>query len=149
MLAHECPGKAATAAPAYLEHIEQGLDRAAAEKARQTRLEAIRTAKPSYGGDPIREYQHQAQRLLAKYGERADLSRLDWMIATDMAKFGRFAAQDIERAIREASPNLESRKAGHIEDYARRTAQKAWNTPEVQAHQAQRDRDRGGYGFSR
>ena len=150
VLAHDCPGKAATAAPAYLEHIEQGLDRTAAEKERQRRLEAIRTAKPGYGGDPIREYQHQAQRLLAKYGEGTDLSRLDWMIATDMAKSGRFAAQDIEHAIRETSPKLESRKAGHIEDYARRTTEKAWNAPEVQAHrQERRGRDRGGSGWSR
>ena len=99
MLAHDCPGKAATAAPAYLERIEQGLDRTAAEKECQTRLEAIRTAEPGYGGDPIREYQHQAQRLLAKYGEGADFSRLDWMIATDMAKSGRFAPADIERGL--------------------------------------------------
>ena len=153
VLAHDCLDKAATAAPAYLEHIEQGLDRTAAEKERQARLEAIKTAKPGYGGDPIHEYQHQAQRLLAKYGEGADLSRMDWMIATDMAKSRRFTVQDIERAIRKASPNLENRKAGHIEDYARRTAEKAWNAPEVQAHrqerQAQRGCDRGGYGFSR
>ena len=38
-----------------------------------------------------------------------------------------------------------SRKVGHIEDYAKRTAEKAWAAPEVQAHrqeqvrQAQRD----------
>ncbi len=68
------------------------------------------------------------------------------MIATDMAKSGRFTFADIERGICEASPNLESRKAGHIEEYARRMAEKAWRAPEVQAHrqerQAQRDRAR-------
>jgi hypothetical protein len=77
------------------------------------------------------------------------------MIATDMAKSGRFTAQDIERSLCECSPHVESRKAGHVEDYARRTAEKAWNAPEVQAHrqeqekgrQAQRDRD--GPGWSR
>ncbi|WP_442905272.1 hypothetical protein [Janthinobacterium sp. CG3] len=56
---------------------------------------------------------------------------MDWMIAQDMAKGGRFTVQDIEKGIRECSPNVESRKAGHIEDYARRTAEKAWNAPEV------------------
>ena len=155
VLAHDCPGKAATAAPAYLERIEQGLDKAEAQKERQKRLEALQTAKPGYGShDPIREYQRQAQRLMAKYGDGADLSRMDWMIAQDMAKGGRFTVQDIEKGIRECSPNVESRKAGHTEDYARRTAEKAWSAPEVQqyrqeqaqeqARQAKRDRDSPG-----
>ncbi|SIR91892.1 RepB DNA-primase [Janthinobacterium sp. TND4EL3] len=152
VLAHECTGKAATAAPALLERVEQGLDKAGAQKERQKRLEAIQAAKPGYGSyDPTREYQRQAQRLMAKYGDDADLSRMDWMIAQDMAKGGRFTVQDIEKGIRECSPNVESRKAGHIEDYARRTAEKAWNAPEVTQHrqeQAQEEareakRDRG------
>lgn len=158
VLAHDCPGKAARAAPAYLERIEQHLDRAAAQQEREKRLAALETAKPGgYGShyDPVKEYQRQAQRLMQRYGKEADFSRLDWMIATDMAKSGRFTAQDIERGIRECSPHVESRKAGHVEDYARRTAQKAWNAPEVQAHrqererQAQRSRDRDGPGWSR
>jgi hypothetical protein len=74
-----------------------------------------------------------------------------------MAKSGRFTVQDIEKGIRECSPNVESRKAGHVEDYARRTAAKAWAAPEVQAHrqeqdrkrQAQRSRDREDRGLSR
>jgi hypothetical protein len=48
-------------------------------------------------------------------------------------------------------------KTGHVEDYARRTAEKAWAAPEVQAHrhqqereiQAKRSRDRDGPGMSR
>lgn len=59
--------------------------------------------------------------------------------------------------IRECSPHVESRKAGHVEDYARRTVANAWAAPEVQAHrqeqererQAQRGRDRDGPGMSR
>lgn len=158
VLAHDCPGKAATAAPAYLERIEQGLDKAETQKERQKRLEALQTAKPGYGShDPIREYQRQAQRLVTKYGDGADLSRMDWMIAQDMAKSGRFTVQDIEKGIRECSPNVESRKAGHTEDYAKRTAANAWQSPEVQQHrqeqaqerQAQRGRDRDSPGMSR
>jgi len=142
VLAHDCPGKAATAAPAYLERIEQGLDKAEARRERQKRLEALQTAKPGYGGhDPIREYQKQAQRLLGRFGDGADLSRMDWMIATDMAKGGRFTVQDIEKGIRECSPNVESRKAGHTEDYAKRTAEKAWAAPEVQQHRQEQARE--------
>lgn len=146
VLAHDCPGKAAPAAPAFLERIEQGLDKAEAQKERETRLEAIKEVKTGYKTyDPVREYQRQAQRLITKYGDKSDLSRMDWMIATDMAKSGNWTQQEVEKGIREASPALESRKTGHIEDYAKRTAEKAWAAPEVQAHrqeqarQAQRD----------
>ena len=143
VLAHECPGKAATAAPALLERVEQGLDRAGAQKERERRLEALQVAKPGYGGyDPTKEYQRQAQRLMAKYGDGTDLSRMDWMIAQDMAKGGRFTKQDIEKGIRECSPNVESRKAGHIEDYARRTAEKAWNAPETQQYRQEQAKEK-------
>ena len=156
VLAHDCPGKAARAAPALLEHIEQGLDRVGAQKERQRRLNALQVAKPGHGShDPVREYQRQAQRLMGRYGDGADLSRMDWMIAQDMAKSGRFTVQDIEKGIRECSPHVESRKAGHIEDYARRTAEKAWNAPEVTQHRQDQEqvrqakRDRGGPDWSR
>lgn len=142
VLAHDCPGKAATAAPAYLERIEQGLDRVEAQKERETRLgaiQAVSTGHKTY--DPVREYQRQAQRLLTKYGDKADLSRMDWMIATDMAKSGNWTQQDVEKGIREASPALESRKTGHIEDYARRTAANAWAAPEVQQHRQEQARE--------
>ncbi len=119
VLAHECPGKVATSAPAYLQRIEQGLDKQAAQQEREMRLEVLETAKPGgYGShyDPVKEYQRQAQRLMQRYGKDADFSRLDWMIATDMAKSGRYTAQDIEKGIRECSPHVESRKAGHVEN---------------------------------
>lgn len=158
VLAHGCPGWPAPAAPKYLERVEEGLDKAQVQKERQKRMEMLQGPQMGQGAhDPLREYQKQAKRLLERFGKGADLSRMDWMIATDMAKSGRFTAQDIERGIRECSPNVESRKAGHIEDYAKRTAKNAWADPEVQAHhqeqakeqarQAKRDRD--GPGMSR
>jgi hypothetical protein len=159
VLAHDCPGKAATAAPAYLKRIGQGLDRVEAQKERQSRFNALEGYKsPGHGwtSDPGHEYRKQAQRLMQRYGKEADFSRLDWMIATDMAKSGRFSAEGIATAIGQHSPQVESRKAGHIEDYAKRTAANAWQSPEVQQHrqeqaqeqarQAKRDRDSPGMG---
>lgn len=138
VLAHDCPGSSASAAPAYLAHIGQAIDKAQAKKEREKRLETLQGRKMGYGAsDPVQEYQKQAQRLLERFGATADLSRMDWMIATDMAKSGRFNVQDIEKGIRECSPNVESRKAGHIEDYAKRTAEKAWAAPEVQQERQQ------------
>ena len=153
VLAHDCPGKAAISAPALLERIEQGIDRDKAEKERQSRLKALEGYKsPGHGwaSDPGHEYRRQARRLMQRYGKEADFSRLDWMIATDMAKGGRFSVEGIATAIGQHSPQVESRKAGHVEDYAKRTAEKAWAAPEVQQHrqaeerQAQRGRDAPG-----
>ena len=143
VLAHDCPGRVATAAPAYLERLEQGLDRAEVQKERQKRLEALQGAPMGQGvHNPLREYQKQSQRLLTRFGEGADLSRMDWMIATEMAKSGRFTVQDIAAGIRACSPNVESRKAGHTEDYARRTAEKAWSAPEVLQHRQEQAQER-------
>lgn len=153
VLAQDCPGKAAKRAQELLKAVGDGLARAEAEKARSARLEALEGYKsPGYGWgtDPGHEYQRQAQRLMQRYGKQVDFSRLDWMIATDMAKSGRFSAEGIAQAIEQHSPEVATRKAGHVEDYAKRTAEKAWTAPEVQAHrqeqqaeqarQAKRDR---------
>ena len=139
VLAHDCPGNTASAAPAYLAHIGQARDKHQAKKEREKRLETLQGRKMGYGAsDPVQEYQKQAQRLLARFGADADLSRMDWMIATDMAQSGRFSVQAIEKSIRECSPNVESRKVGHLEDYAKRTAEKAWAAPEVQQEREQK-----------
>lgn len=153
VLAQDCPGKAAKRAQELLKVVGDGLARAEAEKARSARLEALEGYRsPGYGWrtDPGHEYQRQAQRLMQRYGKQVDFSRLDWMIATDMAKSGRFSAEGIAQAIEQHSPEVASRKVGHVEDYAKRTAEKAWAAPEVQAHrqeqqaeqarQAKRDR---------
>jgi hypothetical protein len=137
VLAHACPGMIARAAPAYLEQIAQGMDKEAEEQERRERRDALQSARPGAGRNPIQEYQRQAQRLMGQYGADADLSRVDWMIATDMAKSGRFTLQDIAAGIRECSPNVDRRKAGHIEDYATRTAAKAWSDPGVRQHREQ------------
>ena len=145
VLAHDCPGKVAAVAPAFLERLEQALDQAAAREERHRRMEAIRTAELGDGmqHDPVHEYRRQAQRLIGRYGYETDLPKMDGMIAADMARGGRFTQDDIERGIREGSPNVESRKAGHMVEYAKQTAEKAWTAPEVQQQQREeRERER-------
>ena len=127
VLARDCNGQVAAAAPAYLVTIERALDAVAARQERARRLQAIGAATARVGGhDPLGKYRRQAQQLIVKYGSGADLARMDWMIAVDMAKSGRFTERDIEQGIAHGSPNVQSRQAVHLEDYARRTAQKAW-----------------------
>ncbi len=146
VLARACPGTVALAASAYLGKVMQSLEQDAAELELRKRLDAIESIRPVSAADPVQEYRRQAKRLLAQYGAEADLSRVDWMIAIGMAKSGRFAMPDIQRAIEEGSPNVDSRKSGHVEDYAKRTAERAWaeagNAPArpTQPRQAQRDR---------
>ena len=142
VLARDCNGQVATAAPAYLVTIEQALDAVAARQERARRLESIRVATARVGGhDPLGEYRRQAQQLIIKYGAGADLARMDWMIAVDMAKSGRFTEKDIERGSARGTPNVQSRKAVQVEDYALRTAQKAWDAPEVVRQRQERQRE--------
>jgi hypothetical protein len=145
VLAHDCPGQVAAEAPRLLLAVGQALEQAGAERERARRLEALRTAPAErlwgHGqADPVREYQRQARRLLELYGSGADLSRVDWMIAQGMAKSGRFTVGQIEQGLREGSPNVESRKVGHVDNYAQSTALKAWVSPEVQAYREEQAR---------
>ena len=143
VLAHGCPGTVAAMGPALVRQIADALEPEAVRHDRRQSIEAIEAAPPS-GADPVAEYRRQAQRLLRQYGPKADLSRVDWMAATAMARSGRFGQADIARAIEQASPNVDSRKAGHVSDYARRTAEKAWaegaTGASIEAGQAQRAR---------
>lgn len=53
-----------------------------------------------------------------------DWSRMDFMIAQEMAQ-AHLSPERIAQAIREGSPNLQSRKKGHLDDYLSRTIRKA------------------------
>lgn len=136
VLVREAAGRVAVAAGELLQRIQSGLDEIAQQKEARERHDAIANYRsPGYGwmSDPIHEYRRRAQELMKRYGEAADTSRIDWMVAKSMASSGKFSAEGIEKAIRECSPNIENRKKGHEDDYARRTAQKAWELPEVRA----------------
>lgn len=136
------------------------LDRQAVQQAQKDRLtaiytEAVQNAAPRGRQtplDPVAEYRRQAQVLATRYGPAPDWSKLDWMIAKSMVASGQYDANAVERAILGGSPNIRTRKPGHLEDYARRTATKAWQDPYTQtqrearmrAQQQERaDRDRG------
>ena len=134
-----------------LAQLDQRLDARAAGQEQQTRRALIDTWQsppgwPSWGRrQPVDEYRRQAQALQARY-PAPDWSKLDWMIATAMAGSGRYTLAEITQALVDGSPNLATRKAGHLEDYAQRTVEKAWQDPAVQAQQAQhraRQEDRG------
>jgi hypothetical protein len=66
----------------------------------------------------------------------SDPNRCDFSAAIRLAAAG-YEPETIRQAVRAASPNLEERKRGHVEDYVRRTVDAA-----VQAHERRVERER-------
>lgn len=71
----------------------------------------------------------------------SDPSRCDFGAALHLADRG-FNADAIAYAIRTASPRIEERKRGHVQDYAERTAESALRA-HSRALQRDPDRERG------
>ena len=152
VLAKDCNGRVATAAPTYLQHIEKELDALALRRERARRLEVIREqVRPERGDkDPGREYRWLAQRRISNYGDSGgDLAAMDLGIAKDMAKDKRFTVDDIAAGIAAGTPNVQSLEFAHGQEYAWRLGQEAWKAPEVvrarqeRELQARREQERG------
>ena len=149
VLLREWSGQVMAKARELLEKVDRFLDVQDARQEQQTRLTAISTGhtqrQPSRGlAAPLADYQRQAQVLQTRY-VNPDWSKLDWMIAKAMVVAG-YTVQDVESAILVGSPNIQTRKPGHLEDYAHRTATNAWNDPDAQAqraHNLTKPHDRG------
>lgn len=62
--------------------------------------------------------------LMKKYGSDYQGSHADWMITLKMLSRG-YSEDDIKVAMREASPDIETRKAGHVDHYIDLTISKA------------------------
>jgi hypothetical protein len=142
VLLREWSGQVMAQAEVVLAKLEQFLDARAIRQEQDTRREEIDTWEAPPGWPmrakrpPLDEYRRQAQVLQARYPD-PDWSKLDWMIAKTMAGSGDYTIPEITQAIVQGSPNLVTRKPGHLEDYAQRTAEKAWQDPAVQAQRAQ------------
>lgn len=141
VLLREWSGQVMTKAHDLLGQVDRFLDQQAVQKAQNERLMAIYTGTspkgPSRGvSAALATYQQQARTLMERYAH-PDWSKLDWMIAKTLVASGRFEVDAIAQALLAGSPNIQTRKAGHLEDYAWRTAQKAWQDPQAQAQRAQ------------
>ena len=94
----------------------------------QKRLLAVRGARAVHAGDllqPADFYQQELAGLMKRFGPQIDLSLADWTIGKRMAEQG-YSAEHVMAAILEASPDLASRKSGHVEDYTTRTVSKLY-----------------------
>ena len=139
VLCHEASGKQASRGAELAQRAQQTVIERQAQAERENRLRAAKNASERvYGHDPVKEYQRQLKRLTERYAHM-DYSRADYMICTDMAKQG-YSAEQLEKALEQASPELPTRKAGHELDYCQRTVRAAIASPEVQKHLEKRTR---------
>jgi hypothetical protein len=73
----------------------------------------------------------QFQRAIAKFGSGLDLSRTDYSVSRNLLQMG--ATEDqVRRALPDISPDIQTRKAGHVADYIDRTVSRAYaSLPEL------------------
>ena len=149
ILAHECAGAVAPESIRYLKFIEKNIEEEKNKLEKARRMKAIEAARDSREktiqgrkNPPATEFQMQCQPWLLKFGDNADLSRVDFASAKAMAQQG-YSEKEIVNAILKASPNLLTRKEGHFEDYAIRTAGNAAADPDVvhAVHAEQQERE--------
>lgn len=142
VLCHEASGKQASNGHQLVLTGEKALLEREVAIDKEMRLRAVRMAKDAGNRrDPTLTYQLSMKGLLERYGDQwkaknkgeIDYSRLDFMISKEMAKRG-YSAQDLEKALNNASPELPTRKAGHEQDYVRRTVEATFRHEEVKKH---------------
>ena len=122
VLAHACKPHLAERRFFALSEAQKMLERTNAPKTLQSSSEGAKNASEGISTtkvNPIEFYRQNLAQLLKRY-QKPDYSRLDWMIATSMVAKG-FTDEQIAEALRAASPDLEKRKKGHVENYISRT----------------------------
>lgn len=141
---HEHGGAIASRAEALVERGEE----LAGETKRQQRIETINLinkdrsyAKNSVERDFSRLYAENHHRLKEN---QADTSRVDWATVKDLLKMGH-DPENVKQALFERSPDIATRKDGHVQDYVDRTIENALKEPDVKQSlfELERSRDLG------
>ena len=106
---------------------------------RKKRFSAIENARDYLGhsSSPAQFYQTEAKKIMKRY-PIPDVSYMDHMICKTMVE-RHFGGSQIEQALFEASPDIEGRKSGHVEDYIKRTIAKAKAAAELQRQLQQQE----------
>nr|WP_290124174.1 DNA-primase RepB domain-containing protein [Shigella sonnei] len=157
VLLRESKGKTATAGPALVQQAGQQIEQAQRQQEKARRLASLELPERQlsrHRRTALDEYRSEMAGLVKRYGD--DLSKCDFIAAQKLASRGR-SAEEIGKAMAEASPALAERKPGHEADYIERTVSKVMGLPSVQLARAelaqapaprQRGMDRGGPDFS-
>uniref|UniRef100_UPI0009361821 DNA-primase RepB domain-containing protein n=1 Tax=Scytonema sp. HK-05 TaxID=1137095 RepID=UPI0009361821 len=123
VLADRCNGKIATKAEELVLEAHQKVKEA--HENTLARVVAQPPLDPSVRADfrhidPIQYATAQYQRLSKRYANNFDDSKADFIITCDLLRIG-ITENIIKNTLKKTSPNLETRKIGHIEDYLDRT----------------------------
>ena len=113
VLVRQAPGRVAAAAASLVRAAKEYLARGPAPKPPRPQ-----TRRPQGGAprqDPVAAFRRARARL-----DEQDPSRADFVAGLILARRG-YSAEQIGAVIEAASPELASRKAGHIEDYVEHT----------------------------
>jgi hypothetical protein len=122
VLARDTSGKVATKGPELITQAQEHIQERARELEVSKRLEAMQqagTRKYAHTG-VVDAYQREAWQLASSY-ENPDWSRVDFAVTKKLAMSGRFTADELSQAIKTASPLIDQRHQGQVEDYANRT----------------------------
>jgi hypothetical protein len=124
VLARDTNGKEAIHGPALLFQAQDRIQERTRQAEVTKRLDAMQEAgKRMYPGSHIVDiYRREAWQLASKY-ETPDWSRIDYTVTKKLATSGRFTAEELTHVIRTASPMIDERHQGQVEDYAKRTLQ--------------------------
>ena len=126
VLLHAAVGRLAPAAAALLADARARLEAVVADDGGIAPEAFSRPEGAAVSVSPLgRLYQREVARLVPRY-PALDPSRIDWMIVVALAR--RFPDADdaaLGQAMREGSPRLGERKAGHVDDYVTRTVARA------------------------
>lgn len=139
VLAHECNGRIALEAEKLTLEAREFLLATHIAKIKKTPSKCHLNGNEGHlKTDPVTFFQKAAASIQEEFKSETDFSRLDWMIARQMIYAG-FDKEKIIHALEEASPELETRKSGHVTDYVHRTVSKAFDAValEQQEHQNQ------------
>ena len=133
VLLRESKGKAATAGPELVQQAGQQIEQAERQQEKARRLASLDLPEQQPGRrhrrTALEEYRSEMAGLVKRYGD--DLSKCDFIAAQKLASRGR-SAEEIGKAMAEASPALAERKPGHEADYIERTVTKVMGLPSVQ-----------------
>jgi hypothetical protein len=122
VLARDTNGKEAIKGPELIQQAQEHIRERARQAEISKRLEAMQEAgtRRYAHSNVIDAYQREAWQLASKY-EKPDWSRVDFAVTKKLAMSGRFTADELTHAIRTASPLIDERHQGQVEDYAKRT----------------------------
>lgn len=123
ILADRCNRKIATKAEEIIlkahQKLKEAHDNDSARVVASTPLEPSLHA--NFGHiDPIQYATTQYQKLSKRYGTNFDDSKADFIIACDLLRIG-ITEDIVKNTLEQTSPNINTRKIGHIQDYLDRT----------------------------